>query len=963
MSRGDDDGVEQFIIGMVKFLGGVLITLLAILGLAARRRQEKDPGVVSFQVTTVGIAGGIAFIVLSLILVNSSVTGELSGGLLYTGVFFAGFVLLAIGISGSPVRMSATQPPSKPASHTGHTEGTDNTCAGYVGGGLLMGLAFLLTLSGLIDTTLGGIVCTGALSLGFWIVLAASVGRFDQTEDYSPEIETIKEINVYTIRVQPEKWNDEASRRFVEQLIFTFPALVFRIYADHQTILWQLVDLTRNPDKGILERLIRSSYANAEIEIARFKPGDVETPFFRYVCQYHQPNMFVAPIQYVDDLRRFDPIDALAQAMNDLQAGERVIYTLGLLGNASDAYERGERMITQSTIHPLQFLSREGVEDAVAKVVTGQTRVEKYVSQDQHVLQGKLREKLYYATVMIQVDAPDPERLIELLVSMDTQMSHFTRMPYNALQWVDRSLERYTTLVENARQNASQSAIGIYRRRADNLGGDLPPRLILESRELAAIWHLPHEGCSASRIAWASDVVAVSESVARSDQGIVLGLAKYQGGEKPVRLPSTDRVTHVNIVGRTGTGKSTFMHHLIRQDIAAGHGVAVIDPHGKLVGDILQISIPEERIDDVVLLDLANRSYPPPMNPLSGVIGYSGVMGVVGVIERLFEGTEQAARMSSFLRVALLLLQNQPQATMRDVSRIFMDDVFREHLLDVCDNPEVQDFWDYQFSRASKGFQHQVAEPIINRIRPFYGNMALYPVLCHPDALDFRQIIADKKILLISLQVNSDDVPEQEQNLIGTLLVSRLQSSGMQEGANEPFFVYIDEVQRFATTSLDVMFSESRKYGLSLTVANQFLGQLEGKTLDSVMGNVGTSVVFRCSPQDTRTLAAYMKPEYDASGLLNLDRFQAAVKMQVGDKTQPAFTLMTLPPLDVPENSAEHEARIREASIQNYTPRSKNEVMDWLRKRYPRRGSSSDNNSDDKQSDGDKPKGGDDYYE
>jgi hypothetical protein len=511
-------------------------------------------------------------------------------------------------------------------------------------------------------------------------------------------------------------------------------------------------------------------------------------------------------------------------------------------------------------------------------------------------------------------------------------------MPYNAIQWVERPLPEHTKYIRTIEADRASDALTLYQSlRAGNRAAWLPPRLILEPRELAAIWHLPHKECRAPRIIWASGLQDVPEAVTRLTEGSELGIGKYQGGDSVVRLPAVDRVTHLNIVGKTGTGKSTLMHHLIHQDIAAGRGVAVIDPHGKLVRDILQVSIPPERENDVIVLDLANEAYPPPLNPLRGIGGYTGTLKVVGIIERLFEGTEGAARMASYLRASLIPLQSEPHATMRDVARMFMDDVYREQKLDATDDVETQDFWDFQYSIGSPALRRQIAEPIVNRIRPFYANPYLYPTLCHPDALDFRTLIHQNKIILISLAMDDECVPEQERNLVGALLMSRLQMSGMKAGTQSLFYIYIDEVQRFVTTSLPDMFSEARKYGLSLTTANQFLGQLTGKTLDAVIGNVGTTVVFRCGHDDASALATYMKPQFSAQDLMDLDRFEAVIKMQVEGQTQPAFSLLPFTPLPVPEDAAEREARIRQCSITTYTPKSREEVLAWLRERYPRR--------------------------
>src|SRR5262249_46922971 len=152
------------------------------------------------------------------------------------------------------------------------------------------------------------------------------------------------------------------------------------------------------------ERLIRSCYPEAEIEIRGQQRTEVESAFYRYISYYRQTNMFVAPLRYVDDFKSFDPLNALTQAMNGLLPGERVTYSLALAGSAQAAYKAGERLITQSTIHPLQLTTRYGVGNAIGKVLSGTDRMDKFEYRDQKILEDKLREKLFYAYLFIQVD-------------------------------------------------------------------------------------------------------------------------------------------------------------------------------------------------------------------------------------------------------------------------------------------------------------------------------------------------------------------------------------------------------------------------------------------------------------------------------------------------------------------------------------------------------------------------------
>jgi hypothetical protein len=821
------------------------------------------------------------------------------------------------------------------------TEGQERSLL-MIGGGLLF-LGVILLFMGSADAVFFGVV---ALIGGVWLALQGFATKptayaLPANVETEADIEEIPDERViYTVTLpSATAWNHDQALAFIEQLLSNLPKLTFRIQADQDGIRWQIVDAFHLVMPNVMEELIRASYPRAEVTVTVEDAGEeVEAPFYRYVCQYQQMNMFVAPMLYVTDITTVDPIAALAQAMNQLQPGERVSYVLGVLGPAPvEAYQQAERMITQSTIHPLQLLSNAGIQDALAKKLSGYDRVDKFVARDQRVFDTKLGQRLYTCVLLVQVDSPDQERLTEIMVGLDAQISHFVNMPFNGLVWVERPPDQHSRYIKSVEVEQSSNATTVVRNLQHGQAVRLrPPVLILEPKEIAAAWHLPHANVTAPRVSRAKGTVDIPEPVARLKEGLLLGIGRYQGQDEPILIPQADRTTHLNVIGKTGTGKSTLLHHLIHQDIAAGRGVAVIDPHGSLVDNILRSSIPDERIEDVVVLDLANHDYPPPLNPLVGGKGYTSTLRMIGIIERLFSGTESAARMASYLRAGLIPLQSEPHATMRDVARLFMDPLYREQRLSQTDDPETLDFWDFQFNQGSPALQRQIADPIINRIRPFYANPYLYPILCHPDTLDFRSLIQAKKIILISLALDEELVPDQERNLVGALLMSRLQMSGMKDAVAERFFIYVDEVQRFVTSALDELLSEARKYGLSLTIANQFLGQLTGKTLDAVMGNVGASIIFQCSPDDTGTLAPYVKPEFTAQELLNLDRYHAVVKLQVHGQTQPAFSLRTFLPLDPMTDGREREQSIRRRSAERYTPKRRDEVLAWLHERYPR---------------------------
>ena len=392
--------------------------------------------------------------------------------------------------------------------------------------------------------------------------------------------------------------------------------------------------------------------------------------------------------------------------------------------------------------------------------------------------------------------------------------------------------------------------------------------VVLGHEELALLWHLPHAEFEAPQIAWASSAHPSKELLANTE-GVIIGDSTLPVQQLPVRIHPHDRETHMNIVGKTGVGKSTLMHNLIHQDIADGKGVAVIDPHGKLVQDILRVSIPDSRIDDVVLLDIANTDYPPPLNPLSSQSEddtYTAAE-IVAILDKVEPGGKLPGQTADTLLASLVTLRKQEQGTIRDVVRLFNDAEYRYQFINQVDDVITQEFWMY-FEGLSSSRRDDVVNPVFRRARKFYGNPVLHPIMCHPAPLDIEQLIKENKIILLSLGVDTRKVPEAQQTLVGVTVTSMIQMAAMSSiEAPTPFYLYIDEVQNFVTAPLDKILAEARKFELRLTVANQYLEQLRGKTLKAVMGTVGATIVFQVGQDDAGVLAPYMAPEFEKTDL------------------------------------------------------------------------------------------------
>ena len=724
--------------------------------------------------------------------------------------------------------------------------------------------------------------------------------------------------------------------------------VVLRIGAEVEKVVWQLIDcFTPREDPILVMQAVRAIYPAAEVEVANYQPRRATDPFARGVVLCKLENDLFAPIKSVMETKGSDPLASLVHSMADLREGEQFTYTLCLGGYCDWERVKAERKKTQQS--QWRILAGDVLEAATktpvhARSGVGRTGKGKYVREEQEAFEHKLYgQELFDVYLVLQKDVVggDSESLERMANTLRILSAQFGS-DYN---WFGRLLgegekEEIGDWVNSHEIERATSAIGVIGGLVEGTDSRWSQgRAMLSTEELAALWHLPHEAFTTTTITWAPTRRPAPAALVTNKEGVLIGHNVLAGRETPIYLPDSSRKTHLNIVGKTGVGKSTLMHNLIHQDIKAGKGVGVVDPHGQLVIDILRDSIPDERIDDVVVIDIANEEHPPPLNPLivPGERDYVAAGQVVAVIDKIYD--IRAQRAEDAMIAAMLTLWSEETPTVRDVTKLFTNVEYRARLLERVEDPGARDFWD-EFEGQSPSVQRDLSRPVMHRMRHFYRNPTLYPMMCHPDALDFAKLIAEGKIVLISLGADERKVPPSEQQLLGAVLVSQLQMAAMApQEKKSPFFLFIDEVQNFVTTSLNKVLEEARKCGLSLTVANQYLGQLKGAILESVIGTVGATIVFQVGLNDARLLAPYFKPEFSAEDLVNLDLYQAAVKVRSADgQTLPAFSLQTPPPPggQETESAKDREQSIRQRSIELYTPKTREEILAWLEKRYPR---------------------------
>lgn len=429
-------------------------------------------------------------------------------------------------------------------------------------------------------------------------------------------------------------------------------------------------------------------------------------------------------------------------------------------------------------------------------------------------------------------------------------------------------------------------------------------RSLLSSEEIATLWHpptatvrTPHLASIESReLPPPTSLPAINDA-----HTAVLGLACYRGRQIPFGMKLDDRRRHLALLGKTGMGKSTLLERLASSDIAAGRGVALIDPHGDLAEHLLS-TVPKRRTNDVLSFDAGDRGFPIAFNPLAlrriedRPLVASGVLGAFRKLYPEFWGP----RLEHIFRNVLLALLERPDATLLSAVRMLSDARFRADVVSRLSDPAVRAFWTQEFSAMHPKFQAEAIAPIQNKVGQLVTSPILRAILGQPKtAIDLRRIMDRRQVLIVNL--SKGRIGEDASNLLGSLLISSIQLAAMAradvpEEWRPDFFLYVDEVQNFATESFSVILSEARKYRLSLIVANQYLAQLDEATFHALFGNLGTLIAFQAGVKDAEMLSEQLGQELTPQDLMMLPRFCAYARLLIDGMPSRPFSLRTLPP-------------------------------------------------------------------
>ncbi len=557
-------------------------------------------------------------------------------------------------------------------------------------------------------------------------------------------------------------------------------------------------------------------------------------------------------------------------------------------------------------------------------------------------IKNKISTPIVEANIRIVVSAENRARANEILNDIESSFNQFENTLGNTLKF--KKVEKAADLTKLIRAFS-------FRTFSDYLAGTLASEdpsgraLPLSLSEITSMLHFPGESVVSTPQLRQSKSGTASAPLGMPHEGVLLGVNKHRNLDTNIFITPEDRLRHFYVIGQTGTGKTTMLKNMIIQDIKNGDGVCFIDPHGSDVQDILA-NIPPERYEDVIYFDPAHTARPMGLNmleynPESPEQKTFVVNELFSIFQKLYGGVPESMgpMFEQYFRNATMLVIEDPSTgcTLLDVSRVMAVKSFRDLKISRCKNPVVVQFWKEIAEKAGgEGALANMVPYITSKFDVFLANEIMRPIIAQEQsAFDFREIMDNKKILLVNL--SKGRLGTINSNLLGLILVgkilmaalSRVDSFGKKE--LPPFYLYIDEFQNITTDSISVILSEARKYKLSLTIAHQFIAQLDEKIKDAVFGNVGSMAVYRVGSDDAEFLAKQFEPVFTAQDIMGIDNFNAYLKILVEGKPVRPFNIEKsgFPP----KGSSEVAEKLKELSYLKFG-RARDEVDEEILKKY-----------------------------
>ena len=645
----------------------------------------------------------------------------------------------------------------------------------------------------------------------------------------------------------------------------TQPVISFEIVAKKEDITFFVWMFQEHRD--LVEKQIHGAYPDAEIqEVEEYNIFSEEGKVAYKSFQLKKADYY--PLKTYKDLPT-DALSALTSALAKMGEGEAAAIQL-LISPAEGEWQSNGKKYISSTKK-----SEANPEEAAYKVS----------GKELEAVENKVSRPGFEISLRVVVVSPQEEMAKMHLSNISTAFSQFNS-EHNSLG--SRTVRRKASFVEDF----------VYRYMPKfNVMGNR--KSILNSEELATMFHFPNKLITTPHINWLNAKTAPAPAEIPSE-GTYLGMSTYRGTKRPVYISDKDRLRHTYIVGKTGTGKSVFLVDLIMQDIRAGKGLCFLDPHGDAVNEILQM-IPPERAEDVIYFQPSDFERPMGINLLEAATEQQKhfvANTVINMMYKLFDPYKTGIvgpRFEHTVRNAMLTAMSAQGFTFVELMRILTDQKFVQELLPLVQDPIVRRFWTDQIAQTSEFHKSETLDYITSKFGRFVTNKLIRNIIGQSvSSFDFREVMDSGKILLVNL--SKGELGEENSSFLGLVLVPRILMAAMSrtdipEEQRRDFYLYVDEFQNFATPDFAQILSEARKYRLGLTVANQFIGQIDEEVKNAIFGNVGTMITYRVGVNDANYLAREFAPQFGEDDLLNIERHHVYIKTIVNNEPVAPFSM------------------------------------------------------------------------
>ncbi len=615
--------------------------------------------------------------------------------------------------------------------------------------------------------------------------------------------------------------------------------------------------------QDMVEKQIHGAYPDAQIlEVEEYNlfenPGKVAFASFKLKKASY------LPLKVFKDLPT-DPLSAVTSTLGKMQEGEGAAVQI-LISPATDSWSKNGRNYITST-------KKREANPETAKYSVDQKELE--------AIEQKVSKPGFRTLVRIIVVSSTKESAEAHLSNIEGAFTQFNS--YNSFTKEKIRFFKASTMVDF-----------VYRQ--------LPlfpkAQSVLTTEELATLFHFPNKSVENPSIQWLSARVAPAPANMPT-AGLYLGKSIYRGQSRPIYLGKSDRSRHMYIIGKTGVGKSEFLKDMILQDIRNGEGVCFIDPHDTI--DMILPLIPPERAEDVILFDPSDTERPMGLNMLDAQTDEQKdliVSSIIGLMYKLYDPNKTGIigpRFEHAIRNAMLTVMYEPGSTFVEVVRVLTDSSYVQELLPKVQDPIVRRYWTDQIAQTSDFHKSEVLDYIVSKFGRFVTNRMMRDIIGQSaSAFNFREIMDQGKILLISLAKGK--IGEDNSSFLGLILVPKILAAAMSRTdvpaeQRRDFYLYVDEFQNFATPDFAQILSEARKYRLNLTVANQFIGQIDEEVKNAIFGNAGTIISFRTGVSDANYLQHEFQPTFSEADLINVERFHAYVKTLVNNEPTTPFSM------------------------------------------------------------------------